>query len=151
MTAVPASTPRTRRSRKAFFIALTTLSFIPYFVSVVADMLVPANLFWLTALSMLAIFAGAIGWARALDEGAMSAHYIAWYWGGSLGLAVSAMTYMALAPALFTGVSIDKLLTDVLGAPLPNAGFHAGFMLAILPALIGYLAWWAIVWLRRGG
>jgi hypothetical protein len=150
MTAVPASTPRTRRNRKGFFIALTTLSFIPYFASVVADLLIPANLFGLTALSMLAIFAGAVGWARMLDEGAMSAHYISWYWGGSLGLAISAMTYMALAPALFTGVSMDQLVTDLLGVSLSNAGFHAGFMLAIMPALLGYMAWWGVVWLRRG-
>ncbi len=150
MTAVSASPPRNRRSRKGFFIAVTALSFIPYAASVVADLLMPANLFWLTAVSMLAIFTGAIGWARTLDEGAMSAHYISWYWGGSLGLDISAMTYMALAPALLTGVSLDKILTDWLGVPLPNAGFHAGFMLAILPALIGYMAWWGVVWLRRG-
>lgn len=143
------TTPRV--SRKNMFMVITALGFVPYLVALLTDLVAPANLFWLTALSILIIFVGAVGWARSLDEGAMSAHYISWYWGGSLGLMISIMIYIALIPTLLNpNVSVDAILAEAIGAPLPNAGFHAGFMLALLPAVLGYVAWWAIVWARRG-
>ncbi|MBL8542722.1 MAG: hypothetical protein JNJ63_02845 [Hyphomonadaceae bacterium] len=130
--------------------AITFITLVAYLVSLTTDMMLPGSHFWLTAGLVIAAILAAFGWAMHLDEGALNAHYVAWYWGGSLGLALSALTYVAAAPASLAPGWVENTLTAALGLDIPNIGFHAGFLLGCLPAVVGYLIWWTVVCVRRG-
>ncbi|MEJ0059568.1 MAG: hypothetical protein WDM79_08365 [Terricaulis sp.] len=89
------------------------------------------------------------GWLVFLDEAAQQAHYIAWYWGGSIGLVISALTFVALTPQLFSPTGVEMLRAPFGAMNDTSFAFTAGFMLAVMPACIGYMVWWAGLWLRR--
>lgn len=84
------------------------------------------------------MIAGTVWWWRRADEAVREAHKWAWYWGGSIGMAVG-LGALLLAGA-YGGdqpVPPDLSYGDVL---------LAGAMLLLAPMLIGYgvawLAWW---------
>lgn len=139
-----------RLRRKNAFMVVTFVALAAYLASLMTDMMLPGSHFWLTAVLVITTMLAGFGWAIHLDEGALHAHYAAWYWGGSLGLALSALTYLAAAPASLAPGWVEKTLTATLGVPIPNIGFHVGFLLGCLPAVIGYLIWWTVVSIRRG-
>jgi hypothetical protein len=135
-----------RERRKGQFLALTGLFLALYCASVAADVaLTGVSLLWLNAVLVIATTAAAFGWARMLDEAKITAHYVAWFWGGSLGLTVSGLGVLALAATMMAPGGVEALL------PLwaePNFAFTAGFMLGIVPAAVGYLIWWTVLWAR---
>jgi hypothetical protein len=147
--AVQSSRPSRRERRKVLFTTLTGVFMLLYAVSIVADLaLADVNLFWLTAVFVIGAIAAACGWARTLDEAKMSAHYVAWFWGGSLGLSVSALVALALGPTMMTPGGVEALLPAAFEPVAANLAFSAGFMLGIVPAAVGYLIWWGVLWAR---
>lgn len=147
---VQPSRSSSRQRRKNLYVGLTALFMGLYGASVVTDLSIDANLFWLTAAFIVAAIGFACLWVRALDEAQMQAQYVSWYWGGSMGLSVSALVFIALMPLVVEPGAISALFPSGAGPILPNLTFSAGFMLGILPAVIGYLIWWTVVFLRRG-
>jgi hypothetical protein len=147
--ATQTSRPSARERRKTFAMTLTGVFMLLYAASLVADIVLDANLFWLTALFVLATGAGAIVWARTLDEAKLNAHYIAWYWGGSAGLMLSALTFVALIPTLVTPNGLNGLVPPAFAPFATNLSFGAGLVLGMFPAMIGYLIWWGVLWARR--
>ncbi len=143
-----ADTPRRslRERRKNLFTLLTCVFALLYLASVFADVFVDANLFWLSAAIVVAMTASTFGWGRTLDEAQLKAHYQAWFWGGSVGLMVSSLIFLALLPTMMSSGSA-ALGDDI--ADVATTSFTAGFVLAILPATLGYLVWWAVLWMRN--
>jgi hypothetical protein len=91
----------------------------------------------------------ACGWMAFIDEAAQQAHYIAWFWGGSLGLTMSSLALLALMPQLLNPVGVERLRAPYGAMPDTSFAFFAGVAFMILPASIGYMIWWAALWLRR--
>lgn len=142
--------PSQRERRKNRFMTLTGVLLALYTVSLFADIVLDLNLFWLTAFFIIAMTVCAFGWARSLDEAKLNAHYEAWYWGGSLGLLVSGLIFVALVPMLLTPGSVEALFPPTAQSIAANMSFIAGLMLGMTPAVIGYLIWWGVLWARRG-
>ncbi|MBL8547092.1 MAG: hypothetical protein JNL81_11550 [Hyphomonadaceae bacterium] len=138
-----------RERRKTLLTVLTFVFMTLYAVSFTADLLLEINLFWLTIALVLACTVCAFGWARLLDEGKINAHYVAWYWGGSAGLMVSSLIFVSLAPVLVSPNGMDAFIPQQLAAFATNLSFAAGFLLAMIPAAIGYVAWWIVLVSRR--
>jgi hypothetical protein len=109
-----------------------------------------APLVWIAitlALVAGSFVAGAI-WFGAIDELAQQAHYVAWYWGGSVGLCVAAFLLLS-APALFPLIDAPAIIGRALGAADASTGFIAGVAVSIGALVLGYAAWWLVFWLRR--
>jgi hypothetical protein len=141
--------PSRRERRKTLLMTLTFVFMLLYTASLTIDLFVPANLFWLTVALIVGCMASAVGWAKHLDEGKLNAHYVAWYWGGSAGLTVSALVFVALAPSLIAPNGMDAFVPAQIAPFATNASFAAGFMLGTIPAMIGYVAWWLVMVSRR--
>jgi hypothetical protein len=131
-----------RMKRKTLYIIATCVSMLAYavlltFVDTQAWMIWPA-----LGAALLGIVFGCF-WVASLDEAAQQAHYIAWFWGGSAGLVLSMLVFVAaaVAPQVFEPV------LSVLGA---GETFVAGIVVGIVPPVVGYAIWWAALWLRRG-
>ncbi|MDZ4778002.1 MAG: hypothetical protein SGJ23_14575 [Alphaproteobacteria bacterium] len=102
---------------------------------------------FVAAFCTLSFAAGAI-WMRSIDELAQRAHYEAWYWGGSVGLA--AMMFLALAsPTLGRFIDFEAVLAPVAFLTGDATGFASGVIASILVMSIGYGAWWLAFWLRK--
>jgi hypothetical protein len=139
----------TRERRKSLSMALTGVFMLLYAGSLTADLALDANLFWLTVIFIVATGACAVVWARTLDEAKLNAHYVAWYWGGSAGLMVSALIFVALTPTLITPNGLDGLVPPAFAPFATNLSFGAGLVLGMFPAMIGYLIWWGVLWAQR--
>jgi hypothetical protein len=134
--------PAGRMKRKTLYIIATGVSMLAY----ASLMLLSYDTPWLVWPAMGAALIGmvfACFWVVALDEAAQQAHYISWFWGGSAGLLVSMLTFVTAAwrPEVFEPV------LSALGA---SASFTAGIAVGMIPPVIGYTIWWAVLWLRRG-
>jgi hypothetical protein len=105
---------------------------------------------WLVGSGLLVVLAMAVGtlWMREIDELAQQAHYVAWFWGGSIGMCVLLFLVFA-APTLHP--AIDFAAIESRFAPMggESAGFVAGIMASLLVMTLGYGAWWLVFWLRR--
>ncbi len=142
-TYMTSNPPRARRmKRKTLYIAATCACILVYGVFVALADAQPW-LIWPAIGMMLLSMVFACFWMAALDEAAQQAHYIAWYWGGTAGIMVSMLLFVAVAlrPAAFEPV------LAVLGVPY---SFAAGIAAGLLPPSLGYAIWWAVLWLRRG-
>ncbi len=131
-----------RMKRKTLFIIATSVSMLVYLVLLPLSQMQPW-LVWpaLTAALLGIVFAGF--WMSSIDEAAQQAHYIAWFWGGSVGLLVSMLVFVTavLRPETFAPV------LSMLGA---SRTFAAGIAVGIIPPVLIYAVWWAVLWLRRG-
>jgi len=99
------------------------------------------------AIVALATAGGAI-WMQQIDELAQRAHYVAWYWGGSLALAVLVFLVFA-APGLAKVMDIDALLTPLEATYGRGAGFMGGVLVSLGALTLGYAAWWGLYWFRK--
>jgi hypothetical protein len=134
--------PAKRMKRKTLYIIATCISMLAYAALLVLSNAEP----WLVWPAMAAAVLGivfACFWVVALDEAAQQAHYISWFWGGSAGLVVSMLMFVAVAlrPEAF-----EPALSE-LGA---SSSFAAGIVFGIIPPTVGYAIWWVVLWLRRG-
>ena len=85
-------------------------------------------------------------WMRSIDEAAQEAHKWAWYWGGSIGMAVAGVIgMMAVLPqsALVTLPSVFPDRAD------PAAYMATGAVGMGLLMMAGYTIAWAVWWLRH--
>ncbi len=108
---------------------------------------VPAWLFLVlvSALMVGGIWVGAI-WMRSIDEAAQEAHKWAWYWGGSIGMAVGAVIgLMAILPQA-AELTLPTLWPDRAD---PAAYVATGGALMALVMFAGYLVAWAVWWWQR--
>jgi hypothetical protein len=136
------SPPAKRMKRKTFYIAATCLSMAVYAVLLVLSGGLPW-LIWPGMAAGLLSVVFACFWVVSLDEAAQQAHYISWFWGGSAGLLVSMLLFVAvvLRPEAF-----EPILAQI-GASYAFAG---GIVFGVTPPTIGYVIWWVALWLRRG-
>jgi len=105
---------------------------------------------WIGIAAIATVVSFAIGtrWMMGIDELAQRAHYEAWYWGGSIGLAL--MTFLILAaPALARFVDLPALYAPLTRYTGDASGFVAGVLASVLTLSIGYGAWWLLFWLRK--
>ena len=134
--------PAKRMKRKTLYIIATAVSMLAYALLLVLSNAAP----WLVWPAIGAAVLGivfACFWVVSLDEAAQQAHYISWFWGGSAGLVVSMLMFVAVAlrPEAF-----EPALAELTSA---NA-FAGGIVFGILPPTVGYSIWWVVLWLRRG-
>jgi hypothetical protein len=80
---------------------------------------------------------------RALDEVARDAHKTSWYWGGSFGLLIAFLAYIAADK-----VNPDLLVTLARGSE-PTDFIGLGLLVTIMAQLVGYLIVWAGWWFVR--
>jgi hypothetical protein len=95
----------------------------------------------------LATVAGFL-WMQRIDELAQRAHYVAWYWGGSTGLAVLLFVLFA-GPGLARMVDVEAVLAPLELIWGPAAGIMAGIVISLVTLTAGYLLWWAFYWIRK--
>jgi hypothetical protein len=131
-----------RMKRKTLYIVATAVSMLAYAVLLTFVDTQP----WMIWPALGAALLGAVFgcfWVASLDEAAQQAHYIAWFWGGNAGLLLSMLVFVAaaLSPQVF------EPILSVLGA---GETFAVGIAAGVVPAVIGYAIWWAVLWLRRG-
>ncbi len=136
----PRGSPRMKR--KTLYIAATAICILLYCALMLGAAAQPW-LVWPALVIALLSVVFACFWVASLDEAARQAHYIAWYWGGSTGLAVSMLAFVTvmLRPEPFD---------DLFAAMHAHAVFSAGVMVGLVPAVLGYAIWWVLLWLRRG-
>jgi hypothetical protein len=85
-----------------------------------------------------------------LDELAQRAHYVAWFWGGTLGFAVVALLLLlGLTTGLADMDALHALAANWLGGDSFVHGVSLGMLLLGAPMLVGYAIWWTVFWLRR--
>lgn len=82
-------------------------------------------------------------WWRGADEAVREAHKWAWYWGGTVGIAVGMVVFGLLS---WRGVAftLPPLTQDG-----PAGYVMTGMALILGLELVGYLVAWAIWWLRH--
>lgn len=97
----------------------------------------------------VAMFAFSLAWFAALDELAQRAHYVAWFWGGSIGLLSFPLLIIAALATGGRGDLVDLVLHHLGGANDTRVAFMNGVLAAILPPIIGYGIWWLVFWLRK--
>jgi Na+/melibiose symporter-like transporter len=143
-TDMPANArPASRRmQRKTRYLIATCLSMLAYAIL----FLLSNQQGWLVWPALAAALLGCVFacfWVASLDEAAQQAHYIAWFWGGNAGLLLSMLAFVAamLRPDAFAP------LVQAMGA---SRIFAIGIVVGVMPAVIGYALWWAVLWLRRG-
>jgi hypothetical protein len=105
---------------------------------------------WLGAATVMVAFSLVAGtiWMRSIDELAQRAHYVAWFWGGSLGMAALMLLVLA-APVLAQFVdfaALTRWLSPITGEA---AGFTAGVFASLMIMVLGYGLWWLVFWLRK--
>jgi hypothetical protein len=134
--------PAKRMKRKTLYILATLISIFVYTALVVFSHSQPWLVWPAMAVALVSVVFACF-WMVALDEAAQQAHYISWYWGGSAGLLLSMLLFVAvvLRPEAF-----EPILAE-LGVSYAFAG---GIALGLLPPTIGYVIWWIVLWLRRG-
>lgn len=134
--------PARRMQRKTLYIVATTIC-IGIYVGLLAMAGDQPWLIWPGLGAMFLSMVFACLWMATLDEAAQQAHYIAWFWGGSAGLVVSML--------LFLSVMLRPEAFEAILSPLGVAySFGGGIAIGVLPPALGYLIWWAVLWLRRG-
>ncbi|MGD9981779.1 MAG: hypothetical protein AB7H66_03805 [Hyphomonadaceae bacterium] len=84
-----------------------------------------------------------------LDELAQRAHYVAWFWGGSLGLYTLPILGLIAVPFGFWDGGLAGLSERLWGEATIETGFFTGILVALAPPLIGYVVWWSVFWLRN--
>ncbi len=82
------------------------------------------------------------------DELAKRSHYIAWYWGSCLGLAVVAGAHIFLSLDTQVGVSALDWVVARLGGGRPHQAFLAGTMATPLLMVIGFVIVRGADWVR---
>lgn len=88
-----------------------------------------------------AVWATLAYWTR-LDEAAREAHKAAWLWGGGAGMAV-----MVLAVPILPHLDLYDVFPSAAQAT-PADLVAAGVLACVLVQSVGYVAGWAIWWLR---
>jgi len=86
---------------------------------------------------------------NTLDEMAKQAHYLAWYWGGLVGLSAMGAIAIALAVAPSTFTYIEGLMQQHAGKTDPETAFLLGSALTPILMMVGFTGWWTVYWLRR--
>ncbi len=97
-------------------------------------------------LIMLGSLAVGVGWMRAIDEAAREAHKTAWFWGGSVGLAIGGVAVIMAALPQAETVQIPSWFA---GRSDPVAYAATGAFGMLLLMLVGYTIAWAWWWWRR--
>jgi hypothetical protein len=134
--------PAKRLKRKSVYILATLACILAYTALVFFSHGQPWLIWPALALALVSVVFACF-WMISLDEVAQQAHYVSWYWGGSAGLLLSMLIFVAavLRPEVF-----EPLLVRV-GVSYSFAG---GIVAGVTPPTIGYAIWWIVLWMRRG-
>ena len=101
-----------------------------------------------TAVVMTAMIAfvlwGTLHYWRRLDEAAKEAHKFAWYWGGTAGLMVAFVAFIAL-----TANGGDLIGAGLGGRISPKAFVELGVIGVLVPQMIGYVVAWVGWWIAK--
>lgn len=98
------------------------------------------------AILMAAAVAVGVGWMRSIDEAAQEAHKSAWYWGGSVGLAIGGAFAIVASLPQAADWAVPSL---VAGRADPAAYAATGALMLLALMIAGYGIAWAVWWLRR--
>lgn len=109
-----------------------------------------SSIVWLITIFAVLIMTGSVAvgafWMRSIDEAAREAHKSAWYWGGTVGLAVGGVAViMAVLPQAET-LALPSFFS---GRTDPAAYMATGAFGMLTLMLIGYLVAWAWWWWKR--
>ena len=85
---------------------------------------------------------------NALDEVAKQAHYLAWYWGGLIGLTAMVALTLAIAVAPQTFAFIEGLMRQHAGKADTETAFLLGLAATPTLMMLGFAGWWTAYWLR---
>lgn len=97
----------------------------------------------LLVLTMAATFAVMVWWWRGIDEAAREAHKWAWWWGGSVGIAIGGVVL------LVAGMYGDLFPWPLPTGPGPGELIGAGMVAMLMLQMTGYVLAWAFWWLRN--
>ncbi len=86
---------------------------------------------------------------NALDEVARQAHYLAWYWGGLIGLTVMVALTLAIAAIPQTFPMIEGLMVQHAGGAGAETAFLLGLAATPTFMMLAFAGWWTVYWLRR--
>lgn len=100
----------------------------------------------ITVVTVLILLPATIIWWRSIDELAQEAHKSAWFWGGSLGMALSIVPIIVIAELTMQ----DRLDLDTVEPEVALLlGTVGGTMAVVVPALLGYFGAWIVYWIRK--
>lgn len=145
MATLPVSQNK-RRSfyRNAMYAAIAALA-----VCAIATRLFDVSMHIPSTLIVVAVGVLCVLQFNALDEVAKQAHYVAWYWGGLIGLSAMALLAIAIAIAPRTFGLIEALMLQWADEADSQTSFLFGLMVTPSLLLLGFAGWWSVYWLRR--
>ncbi len=100
---------------------------------------------WVGGLLMILGTPFVLWWWKHADEAVREAHKWAWFWGGGTGLLVGLI--WGIADARLGQRGLEGVFSNYIGTPLTV--FEGGMLFLMLTMSAGYLAGWAIWWLRH--
>lgn len=107
---------------------------------------------WLAITVALAAVAFSLMQFFVLDEAAKQAHYIAWYWGGLVGLVALMAVGLAFATDVAPFEMVVNATTAMMGAADERELFLFGLLAGPSAMFLGFIVWWSAHWvvLRQG-
>lgn len=144
MTAILPASQNKRRIfyRNAMYAAIGVLAFMASRMFGIT-MHVPATL----VLGVVAVLS--LLQFNALDEVAQQAHYVAWYWGGLIGLSGMALLTIAIGVTPETFSLIQNAMMQWVGKADAQTNFLLGMVVTPTLMMLAFFGWWAVYWLRR--
>ncbi len=140
----------TKNRRKLFFMFATFALGVVFGLSVVLTNVLGGSALPIALICALGGFICTLGYFANMDELSQRAHYVAWFWGATVGLGVLGL---GLFYTMFAGVSVSDIITPLAerywGGADVRGGFAAGVSIALSLQLAGAILWWAGYWLRK--
>lgn len=131
------------RSLGYFLASLAPVVLISVFAEQIRALVGPVGWLVVFILGAACFFVFAHRYIRRLDEAAWQAQKHAWFWGGSIGIAIAVLT---LLPA----IQISRpWVDDGDGGDLYAKGVIMGVCYVVVLQCLGFLVGWVAWWIRR--
>lgn len=138
-----------QNKQRAFYRLATAVLLIALIGLTIAGRMLGAPLHLPLGLVLFGLIVLAIWGVGTLDEMAKQAHYVSWYWGGSVGLLLIGAFFFASNLSLIPSGAVEAVMTQLFGKADAETAFVAGLAACPLVLTIGYGVWWIGYWLRH--
>jgi len=141
--------PSSQNKRRALFTGAMFAAIGLLLVFSIASRMFGAPMHIPSTLVLFAVGVLAVLQFNTLDEVAKQAHYVAWYWGGLIGLAGMVLLTIAIDVAPETFSLIQNVMMQWFGKADAQTNFLLGLIVTPTLMMLAFFSWWGVYWLRR--